>query len=190
MSLQADLTDAQLLFGSLGWTKPAGPAATVQVDVVPKETAPPCSTTSKSSATISTSSGGDRARRRAASEEFYFSDFSVNHLTHVEISATVRDDKVLDIKAEGPSYDGKQFFQSVFSAGQFDDVERARRPVRHRSCRRTSTRSSASTIRPRKDVRGHLEEAQRAVVALDGKAELNGKSPAAVISGRRVAARA
>ena len=32
----------------------------------------------------------------------------------------VRDDQVLDIKAEGQSYDGRQFFQSLFSAGQMD----------------------------------------------------------------------
>ena len=53
-------------------------------------------------------------------KEFYFSDFSVNSLTHVELTATVRDDQVLEIKAEGPSFDGKQFFQSLFSAGQLD----------------------------------------------------------------------
>ncbi len=36
MSMQADLTDAQLLFSGLGWTKPVGRAATIQLDIVPK----------------------------------------------------------------------------------------------------------------------------------------------------------
>src|SRR5690606_28955345 len=34
MSVQADLTGAQLLFGGLGWTKPVGHAATVRLDIV------------------------------------------------------------------------------------------------------------------------------------------------------------
>ena len=52
---------------------------------------------------------------------FYFSDFSVNPQTHVEITANVRDDQVLDVTALGTSYDGKQFFSSLFSAGQLVD---------------------------------------------------------------------
>jgi hypothetical protein len=51
-------------------------------------------------------------------KSFYFSDFSVSPDTHVEITANVRDDQVLDIKAEGSTYDGRQFFRSLFSAGQ------------------------------------------------------------------------
>ena len=59
---------------------------------------------------------------------FYFSDFSFDRLTHVEITATVRDGKVLEVEAHGPSYNGKQFFQSLFSAGQLAEDSEAADP--------------------------------------------------------------
>ncbi len=120
MNMQADLTDAQLLFGGLGWTKPAGHAATIKFDIVPKEDGSTDLDNLKILGDDIDIQGGIALDPAQHLKEFYFSDFSVNRLTHVEITATVRDDQVLEIKAQGPSYDGKQFFQSLFSAGQFD----------------------------------------------------------------------
>ena len=51
-------------------------------------------------------------------KSFNFSDFSFDKLTHFEINAAVRDGNVLEVDAHGPSYNGKQFFLSLFSAGQ------------------------------------------------------------------------
>ena len=139
---------------------------------------PRFSITSRFSATISTSrrvalDAGQRLK------EFYFSDFSVNHLTHIEISATVRDDQVLDIKAEGPSYDGKQFFQSMFSAGQMDA---SAEPVDPFGIDLTAHIGTVSGFydATAKDVEVTMKKRNGQVIALDAKAELNGKSPAAV----------
>src|SRR4029078_1138975 len=49
---------------------------------------------------------------------FSYSDFSVDILTPVQIAPLVRDGNILDVRATGASYNGKQFFQSLFSAGQ------------------------------------------------------------------------
>jgi len=179
MSMQADLTDAQLLFGGLGWTKPAGHAATLQLDIVPKEGGATDLENLKIVGDDINIQGGlalDSAQRL---KEFYFSDFSVNRLTHVEITATVRDDQVLDIKAEGPSFDGRQFFQSLFSAGQLDGSVEPDEPfgVDFSAEIGTVTGLYETTV---KSVEVTMKKRNGRLVALDAKGELNGKSPVAV----------
>ena len=118
LSMEADLTDAELLFGAMGWTKPKDKAAKVAFDVVQEDDG---STELDNFKII----GDDIAVHGKIAldpahhvKSIYFSDFSVNELTHVEITGRVRDDNVFEIHAEGPSYDGRQFFRSLFSAGQ------------------------------------------------------------------------
>src|SRR5690606_35795276 len=56
---------------------------------------------------------------------FYFPRFSVNAITQMELAGERRGDGVWDVRAEGSSYDGRQFFKSLFSAGQLaDDVDK------------------------------------------------------------------
>ena len=179
MNLQADLTDAQLLFGGLGWTKPAGRAATIQVDIVPKEDGSTVLDNLKILGDDIDIRGGIVLDAGQRLKEFYFSDFSVNHLTHVEISATVRDDQVLDIKAEGASYDGKQFFQSLFSAGQIDASAEPADPFGIDLTAHIGTVSGFYDATA-KDVEVTMKKRNGQLIALDAKAELNGKSPAAV----------
>ena len=179
MNLQADLTDAQLLFGGLGWTKPAGHPATVQVDIVPKEDGSTVLDNLKILGDDIDISGGVALDAGQRLKEFYFSDFSVNHLTHIEISATVRDDQVLDIKAEGPSYDGKQFFQSMFSAGQIDASAEPADPFGIDLTAHIGTVTGFYDATA-KDVEVTMKKRNGQVIALDAKAMLNGKSPAAV----------
>jgi hypothetical protein len=118
LSMQADLTNARLVFGNMGWTKPVGRQATLSFDVAP---AADGSTDLKNFQIL----GDDIAITGSIVldadqhlKSFYFSDFSVDKLTHIEITATVRNGDVLDVEAHGPGYNGKQFFQSLFSAGQ------------------------------------------------------------------------
>jgi hypothetical protein len=180
MSMQADLTDARLLFGSMGWTKPVGHTASVQFDIVPKEDG----STDLDNFKIL---GDDIAVQGAIAldpeqhlKEFYFSDFSVARNTHVEITAIVRDDKVLDIKAQGPGYDGKQFFQSLFSAGQLAEdgsTEPADPFGVDFSAEIGTVFGFYDTMA--KDVKVTLKKRNGQLVALDAKGELNGK-PVAV----------
>ncbi|MFA9387336.1 MAG: AsmA-like C-terminal domain-containing protein, partial [Methyloceanibacter sp.] len=121
MRMEADLTNAQLLFGSMGWTKPAGQAVTLSLDVLQNDDG---STDLKNLQMVGDGVavfGEVSIDSNQHVKSFYFSDFSVNPQTHVEITANVRDDQVLDVTALGTSYDGKQFFSSLFSAGQLVD---------------------------------------------------------------------
>jgi AsmA-like C-terminal region/Protein of unknown function len=179
MNLQADLTDAQLLFGGLGWTKPVGRAATIQVDIVPKEDGSTILDNLKILGDDIDIRGGIALDAGQRLKEFYFSDFSVNQLTHLEISATVRDDQVLEIKAEGPSYDGRQFFQSLFSAGQLDASAEPADPFGIDLTARIGTLSGFYNTTA-KNVEVTMQKRNGRLVALNAKAELNAKSPAAV----------
>ena len=179
MRVQADLTDAQLLFNGLGWTKPAGRAATLMLDVVPKQDGATDLANLKIVGDDINIQGGVALDATQRLKEFYFSDFSVNRLTHVEITATVRDDQVLDIRAEGPSFDGKQFFQSLFSAGQLDGSAEPADPfgVDLTAEIGTVTGFYDTTV---KDVNVTMKKRNGRLVALDAKGELNGRAPVAV----------
>jgi hypothetical protein len=181
MSMQADLTDARLLFGSMGWTKPVGHTARVQFDIVPKEDG---STDLDNFKILGDDIAVDGAIALDAEQhlkEFYFSDFSVSRGTHVEITAIVRNDNVLDIKAQGASYDGRQFFQSLFSAGQLADdgsAEPADPFGVDFSAEIDTVFGFYDTVA--KKVKVTMKKRNGRLVALDAMAELNGSSPAAV----------
>jgi hypothetical protein len=181
MSMQADLTDARLLFGSLGWTKPAGRTANIQFDVVPKEDGSTELDNLRILGDDITIRGGIALDPGQHLKEFYFSDFSVNRQTHMEITATVRADKVLEIHAEGPSYDGKQFFQSLFSAGQLaeDGSTEPADPFGVDLSAQIGTVAGFYDTTAT-DVQVTLKKRNGRLVALDAKGELNGKTPAAV----------
>jgi hypothetical protein len=180
MSMQADLTNARLLFGSMGWTKPVGRAANVQFNVVSKEDGSTDLDNFKILGDDITVEGAVALDAQQHLKEFYFSDFSVNRGTHVEITALVRDDNVLDIKAQGPSFDGKQFFQSLFSAGQF--AENGAEPADpfgvDFSAEIGTVLGFYDTLA--KDVKVTLKKRNGRLLALNASADLNGTSPAAV----------
>lgn len=179
MSMQADLTDAQLLFSGLGWTKPIGRAATIQLDIVPKADGSTDLENLKILGDDIDIQGGIALAPDQSLKEFYFSDFSVNRLTHVEITATVRDDQVLDIKAEGPSYDGRQFFQSLFSAGQFAGGAEPAEPFGVDFTAQIDTVAGFFDTTA-KDVQVTMKKRNGRLIALDAKGQLNGNAPVAV----------
>jgi hypothetical protein len=188
MSLQADLTDAQLSFGGLGWTKPVGRAATVQLDIVSK---PDGGTDLENLRILGNDidiQGGIALDANQSLKEFYFSDFSVNSFTHVEISARVRDDQVLEIKAEGPTYDGRQFFQSLFSAGQLSGAAEPSDPFGIDLTAQIGMVAGFYDTTA-SNVQVTMKKRNGQLVALDAKGELNGTAPLAVRLESKEAAR-
>ncbi|MGD9502029.1 MAG: AsmA-like C-terminal domain-containing protein [Methyloceanibacter sp.] len=179
MALEADLTDAEILFGGLGWTKPAGRAATLQLDFVPQEDGSAVLDNLKILGDDIDIQGGIALDAAQHLKEFHFSDFSVNNLTHMQINAVVRDDQVLEITAEGPSYDGRQFFQSLFSAGQLEGSEEPDDPFGIDLTARIGTVVGFYNTTAN-NVEVTMKKRNGQVIALDARTELNGKAPAAV----------
>ncbi|MEI9900255.1 MAG: hypothetical protein WDN31_09165 [Hyphomicrobium sp.] len=63
--------------------------------------------------------GGDRRRHRL--REFYFPDFSLNVVTRMEVRGTLGEGDIWKVKATGPTFDGRDFFRSLFTLGQLTD---------------------------------------------------------------------
>jgi AsmA-like protein/uncharacterized protein DUF3971 len=181
MSFTADLTNAKLLFGSMGWTKPAGRTANLQFDVAQQEDGSTALQNFKILGDDLNITGDIALDSEQHLKGFYFSDFSIDQVTHVEITATVRDDKVLDIRANGPTYNGKQFFQSLFSAGQFtDEAAEPSDPFGVDLSADIDTVVGFYDTNAR-SVHVTFKKRNGRIVALDARADLNGKAPAAVM---------
>jgi hypothetical protein len=189
LGMQADLTQAQLVFGNMGWTKPKGRAATMQFDIVPAEDGGLDLRNFKILGNDIAIDGSISLDPEQHLKSFYFSDFSFDLLTHVEINAAVRDGNVLDVEAHGPSYNGKQFFQSLFSAGQLADNSEPPDPFSVDLSARFGTVIGFydTTVN---DVQVTLKKRNGKLVALDASGKLNGRGPLAVkldqASGARV----
>ena len=179
MTVEADLTESKLLFGGLGWTKPPGRVASVKLDIVPKEDGSTVLDNLQIAGYDIDIRGGIALDSEQRLKQFYFSDFSVNSLSHIEITANVRSDDVLEIKATGPSYDGREFFSSLFSP---DQITGSQEPSQQFGIDLTASIGKVvgfgdTTI---DNVEVMLKKRNGQLVALDAKGELNGKAPAAV----------
>ena len=88
--------------------------------------------------TTSPSRAGRRSAPTTSLREFYFPDFSLNVVTRMEVQGTLDNDDVWKVKAHGPTFDGRDFFRSLFSLGQLAEqgAEAEEAARRHRSrCR-------------------------------------------------------
>ena len=191
MRLEADLTNAELLFGSLGWTKPAGKEAKISLDVIKNGDGSTDLQNFKITGDEIAVDGQIALDPDKHLKSFYFSEFSVNPLTHVEIKAQVRDDQVLEIHAEGPSYDGREFFRSLFSAGQLVEDGSAEPDdpfgidFTAKIDRVVGFHDATAT-----DVDVMLKKRNGTLVALRGEGKLNGERPVGVeldkVNGARI----
>jgi len=179
LSMQADLTQAQLIFGNMGWTKPPGRRATMQFDVAQAEDGSTDLTNLKILGDDIAIDGSISLSPEQHLKSFYFSDFSFDRLTHVEINAAVRAGNVLEVEAHGPSYNGKQFFQSLFSAGQLAEDSDAPDPFSVNLTARIGTVVGFyhTTVT---DAQVTLQKRDGRLVALNATAKLNGRMPLAV----------
>jgi hypothetical protein len=116
--LRADLANADLVLEGVAWRKPPGRSATLQCDIVPGRD-------DKMELQNFKVAGDDVAIEGWAAigadnrlREFYFPDFSLNVVTRMEVQGTLGDDNVWKVKARGPTFDGRDFFRSLFSLGQ------------------------------------------------------------------------
>lgn len=123
--LHADLTNADLMIEGVGWRKPPGRAATLQFDVARGKAGIELQNFKVAGDDIavegSVAIGPDNKMR-----EFNFPGFSLNVVSRMEIQGSRGADGILKVKARGPTFDGRDFFRSLFSLGQL--AEKAAKP--------------------------------------------------------------
>ncbi len=116
--LRADLANADLVLENMAWRKPPGRSATLQCDIAQGRT-------HKMELQNFKVAGDDVAIEGWAAigednrlREFYFPDFSLNVVTRLEVQGVLGPDNVWKVKARGPTFDGRDFFRSLFSLGK------------------------------------------------------------------------
>ncbi len=119
--VQADLGGAELILANVGWRKPPGRAAVLSFDIGKGVEG---NTELQNFRII----GDDIAIDGWVSlgenhwpNAFFFPDFSFNVITHLEVTGKLNQDKIWEVEANGPAYDGRQFFKSLFSSGRLTD---------------------------------------------------------------------
>jgi hypothetical protein len=121
--VQADLGSAELILSSIGWRKPPGRAAMLGFDI---GTGAVGNTQLQNFRIIGDDiaiDGWISLGKDNKPNAFFFPDFSLNVITHLEVKGKLRPDRVWEVSALGPTYDGRQFFRSLFSAGQLAEVQ-------------------------------------------------------------------
>jgi hypothetical protein len=119
--VRGDLTNAELLIESLAWRKPPGRSAFVQFDVVKIS---PERTELQNFKVVGEDIAIDGVLvldKQNKVREFSFPEFSIKVVSRLVIHGTLRQDNVWDVKAQGTTFDGRDFFQSLYSVGQLRD---------------------------------------------------------------------
>lgn len=117
----ANLTNSEILMTSLGWRKAAGARAELSVDV---ETANDGSTALRNLVV----QGDDLSIRgevllndKRKPVSFALPEVSLNSQTKMDLRGELASNNVWRVRVTAPSYDGRQFFRSLFSAGKLTD---------------------------------------------------------------------
>lgn len=116
--VRADLTNADMTLQTLAWRKPPGRSASMQFDVAK-------GTKHKTELQNFKLVGDDIAidgwlalDAQNKLREFLFPDFSINVVSRLEMQGTLRQDNVWDMRVRGSTYDGRDYFKSLFAVGQ------------------------------------------------------------------------
>jgi hypothetical protein len=119
--LHADLTNADLILQNVAWRKPPGRAATLQFDVAKGKTYKTELQNFKVAGDDIAIEGWAAIDAENRLREFYFPDFSLNVITRLEVQGVLDKNDIWKVKARGPTFDGRDFFRSLFSLGQLSE---------------------------------------------------------------------
>jgi hypothetical protein len=180
--LRADLSAADLVLQNVSWRKPPGRSATLQCDIVQ-------GSDNRMELQNFKVAGDDVAIEGWAAigadnrlREFSFPDFSLNVVTRMQVEGTLGPDNVWKVKARGPTFDGREFFRSLFSLGQLADdhpkPEKPRDGIDLEAEIGTVIGFSEVSLR---GVKLKLTKRGEKLIALDAQGTLDGGKPLAVV---------
>ncbi len=119
--MEANLTNADVFLTAIGWRKPPGQKASITFDLSQRQDnflVLDNFAMTGDDLNISGRLTFNDKRRLAA---FSLPEFSPNALTKIAIAGELTPQNVLKVQAKGSSYDGRQFFRSLLTAGKISD---------------------------------------------------------------------
>jgi hypothetical protein len=126
--VRADLANAELFLESLAWHKPKARQCVFEFDLVKGSNHPTELRNVKLVGDNVAIAGWMGASSDFRIKEFRFPQFSVNVVTSLEAHGKLRADNVWEVVAKGPTYDGKELFQSFFDLNLAPDKGSKSRP--------------------------------------------------------------
>jgi hypothetical protein len=113
--MRAGLANAELVLESLGWRKPVGRRAVLELDIVKGTAGYPLELRNfrldgDGIALVGWMGMGEDMRAR----EYRFPQFSLDVVSNFEARGKLRADNVWEVTAKGPTFDGKDLFKSFF----------------------------------------------------------------------------
>jgi hypothetical protein len=119
--LHADLTSADVILEGVAWRKPPGRSATLRCDIARGKKHKTELQNFKVAGDDVAIEGWVAIGADNRMREFYFPDFSLNVVTRMEVQGSLDEHDVWKVTARGPTFDGRDFFRSLFSLGQLAD---------------------------------------------------------------------
>ena len=126
--VRADLVNAELFLESLAWHKPKGRPSLFEFDLAKGSVYATELRNVKLVGDNVAIAGWMGAGSDFRIKEFRFPQFSVNVVTSLEAHGKLRADNVWEVTAKGPTYDGKDLFQSFFDINVAPDKGTKGRP--------------------------------------------------------------
>lgn len=121
--IRADLTNATLVSETMGWRKPPGRSAFLECDVVEGRVHKTELQNFKIAGDDIAVEGWIAIGADNKVREFAFPDVSLNVVTRLNVQGVLGNDNVWKIAAKGPTFDGREFFRSLFSVGQSAEAQ-------------------------------------------------------------------
>jgi hypothetical protein len=117
VSVAADLGPADFSIAPLAWKKPRGQAGRLSFDVVPGTTHKTELRNFKISGDAIAAEGWIGLSADQKVQEFEFPAVSLNTVSRLQISGKRGARDIIDVRARGSTFDGREFFRSLFTSG-------------------------------------------------------------------------
>ncbi|MGI9386716.1 MAG: AsmA-like C-terminal region-containing protein, partial [Methyloligellaceae bacterium] len=181
LHLHADVGSSELVLTNVGWRKAPGRAAVIDFDIVKNDRGLTNLENFKIVGNDIAIDGRISVDAQNSIKEFHFKKFSLNVITQLEISGKRTNGRLWDVSAKGETYDGRQFFRSLFSAGQLTEKklasQQSRSNLRLRAEIGTVVGYSGTTL---KQVSVDIVKRDGKLAVIKASGKLNGRKPVGV----------
>ena len=121
--IKANLTDAEMMIEPIAWKKAQGRPAVLEADIASGRTHKTELQNFKLAGDDIAIEGWIGVGADNKMKEFYFPEFTLNVVSRLELQGTRGNDGIWNVKAHGKTFDGRDFFRSLFS---LNDAQKGR----------------------------------------------------------------